>query len=202
MCPLTVPPPPTAPALPLVAAPPASASGPASAWAGSLPFPLPPLSASARPPRAPCPTPSGAATAPLTAGTASSRAPRSVSLATSAAPSPAPVRSMIALGAAVPALAPFHTSTVLRPHVRPTSAYLECLSHARWNGLEFHCQHLSAGFPHTESEQNRHAYVPSQGSTSSSVSTLISIRLSIASLDKCQHLRSAPVSDEEPARVR
>ena len=109
---------------------------------------------------------------------------------------------MIALGAAVPALAPFHTSTVLRPHVRPTSAYLECLSHARWNGLELHCQHLSAGFPRTESEQNRHAYVPSQGSTSSSVSTLISIRLSIASLDKCQHLRSAPVSDEEPARVR
>ena len=66
----------TAPALPLVAAPPASGSGPASAWAGSLPFPLPPLSASARPPRAPCPAPSGAATAPLTAGTASSRAPR------------------------------------------------------------------------------------------------------------------------------
>ena len=98
----------TAPALPLVAAPPASGSGPASAWAGSLPFPLPPLWASARPPRAPCPAPSGAATAPLTAGTASSM-----------------IAAMIVLGAAVPALA-----------------------------------HLSAGFPCTESEQNRHAYVP------------------------------------------
>ena len=70
---------------------------------------------------------------------------------------------MISLGAAVPPLALPHVSTVFRSHVGHTSAYLECASatHARWNGLELQCEHLSAGLPRTDSPQNRHTYVPS-----------------------------------------
>ena len=116
--PLPLPPPPTPTAPALVAAPSALASQPESAHAISFPLPLLPPPASARLPRAPCATSSPATMVPPTARTASSRAPRSVTLAAStsrSSPAPGAVRSIISPGAAVPPLAPVHSSTVFRP---------------------------------------------------------------------------------------
>ena len=127
---------------------------------------------------------SAATTAPPTAGTTSAGAPFPVSAAAFAGHFPSDSssrRSMISLGAAVPPLALFHASTVFRSHVGHTSVYLKCASatHARWNGLGLHCEHLNAGWLRTDSPQNRHSYVPSYSST------LTSTPASIAFSDIC-----------------
>ena len=51
--------------------------------------------------------------------------------------------TMVSLGAAVPALAPLHTSIVSQAQIVHGPAYFVRAIHVQCTGLELHCEHLS-----------------------------------------------------------